>query len=348
MKEVIALKLDGDAQRLVSFDPESHEVRDVLSGSPEGLLVPGFVDIHIHGAFGLDTMSASSAEMVTLCEKLATEGYEAFLPTTITAPFEDVLDAVNRLPDHPMIAGFHLEGPFISSTYPGAQPLEHIAALGDGKWNAIWDHPKLKLITIAPEIPGALELIARLTQRGVICSMGHTDAKFDDVVAAVDKGLKHATHTFNAMRPLHHREAGAVGAALTLEGITCELIYDRIHVSKPVASLLVDQKSPHGKLIGVSDSSAATGLAAGTELTMWGHECIVGAGQVNLKSNGSLAGSAVSLRQVFQNLVQDFGIWVAQEACCLAPRRTLGIESVNTWNLVNAETGELLATYSKG
>lgn len=349
MSSLLVSRVDANGSTLYRFDTDEHSFTMEREGQPEGVLVPGFVDIHIHGAFGIDFMSASTDDMLSLCGQLAGEGYEAFLPTTITASVEDVMAAVNRLPDHPMITGFHLEGPFISPEYPGAQPLKDIASIPDStdEWDSVWNHPKLRVVTLAPELEGAKKLIRRLTGRGVICSMGHTNATYPEVMFAQMEGLCHATHTYNAMRPLHHREPGALGAALALDGITCELIYDRIHVSQPAAKILIDAKVAKGKAIAVSDSSAATGVPPGTSIAMWGHDCIVGEGQVNLKSNGSLAGSAISLRNAFANLTQDFDVSVAQEMCCLAPARALGLKTRSVWNLVDAKTGALLATYAK-
>ncbi|MFQ3668671.1 MAG: amidohydrolase family protein, partial [Fimbriimonadaceae bacterium] len=153
-----------------------------VSRPPQVLLVPGFVDIHIHGAYGIDFMSASREEMRVLCNRLAEDGYECFLPTTITFSVDRIRQALANLPEHEMIGGFHLEGPFISPKFPGAQPPSAILdpPIGPSEWDEIFDDPRLKVITMAPERPGALELISRLTGRGVIVSMGHTDATFDE------------------------------------------------------------------------------------------------------------------------------------------------------------------------
>lgn len=288
------------------------------------LLIPGFVDIHCHGAFGVDFMSATSGDLVHLAGRLESEGYEAFLPTTVTASVEAVGNALSQLPTHRAIAGFHLEGPFISPDYPGAQPLEYILdPLEITKWQSILDDPRLKVITLAPERPGALELITRLMQRGVKVGMGHTNATFEEARRGFEFGATHTTHTFNAMRPLHHREAGAVGYALATDALFCELIYDRLHVSTDSAGLLLKCK-PSGKVVAVSDSTQATGIPPGTKLEMWGHAAITGRGEVRLESNGALAGSAITLLDAFRNLAKDFGEEVAIRACCLNPRALLG------------------------
>jgi N-acetylglucosamine-6-phosphate deacetylase len=297
-----------------------------VDGQPEALLVPGFVDIHIHGAFGIDFMSASEHEMVTLCHKLADVGYEAFLPTTITASADAVAKAISNLPDHPLIAGFHLEGPFISPEYPGAQPIEFIAVTlrMDVEWEEVLKDPRLRVITLAPEKPGALPLIERLNEAGVIVSIGHTNATFVESKEGFQSGARHATHTFNAMRPFHHREAGAAGFVLSEDDLAAELIYDRIHVSREAAALLIKSK-PEDKIIAVSDSSMATGLKPGKNIQMWGHDCLVGQGEVRLKT-GALAGSAITLLDAFRNLAEDFGLELAVRACCLNPRNAIRMQ----------------------
>ncbi|MBX3112312.1 MAG: amidohydrolase family protein [Fimbriimonadaceae bacterium] len=290
-------------------------------GVSEGVLAPGLVDVHIHGAFGTDFMSADLPSMVKLCDQLAGQGYDAFLPTTVTAPLDDVVAALGSLPDHPMVAGFHLEGPFISPKHPGAQPPESIV-VSDPAWDKVLDDPRLRLVTLAPEQPGGLDLVRRLAARGVVVSLGHTDATFDQATEAARAGADHATHTFNAMRPFHHREPGTVGWVLQDDRAYAELIYDRTHVHPDAASLLLRAK-PQDKVVGVSDSTMASGLPAGTPLTMWGHACEVGDKTVRLASNGALAGSAVTLLDVFQNLAADFGPETAVRCCSVNPRARL-------------------------
>ena len=294
------------------------------SGAPEYLLVPGFVDIHIHGAYGIDFMSASADDMIELCGALEKEGYEAFLPTTVTASPQDVKSALENLPHHPLVAGFHLEGPFISDKYPGAQPPEFIVSAADGlaEWDEILDDERLKVVTLAPETPMALELTTRLTQNGVVVSMGHTDAAFEEAQRGFEAGAAHTTHTFNAMRGFHHREAGTVGYALNNEALRCELIYDRLHVSPEAAELLFRNKPPGG-VIAVSDSTMATGMEPGNRINMWGHDCVTEVGEVRLAANGALAGSAITLFDAFRNIFEDFGPERAIRACSLNPRDAL-------------------------
>jgi N-acetylglucosamine-6-phosphate deacetylase len=276
--------------------------------------------------------------MNEFADGLRGKGYEYFLPTTVTASVEAVLSAADKL-DHPMAPGFHLEGPFISQTYPGAQPKEFILdpPASPSLWDRVFDHPKLRLITMAPESPGGLDLIRRLHARGVLINFGHTNATFAQLAEAVVAGLNGATHTYNAMRPLHHREAGAVGFALSTDSVDCELIYDRVHVSPQAAALLVKCK-PKEHLVAISDATMAAGLPVGTELTMWNHAVVVGPGDVRLAENGALAGSTITLADAFKNISEDFGIETAIRSCSLNARRRLGLsQPPKVWLEVSPE-----------
>jgi N-acetylglucosamine-6-phosphate deacetylase len=314
--------LGTDGFGAYEIDFKSGSAQRVM-GSPGAMLVPGFVDIHIHGGFGIDFMSASLDEMRQLCIRLAAEGYEYFLPTTVTASPAEVSRAISIIPETSMIPGFHLEGPFISPKFPGAQPPGAIATPpeGDSDWDPILNDPRLRVITLAPEIPRALQLAARLMTRGVVVSMGHTNATFDEARFGFEFGVSHSTHTFNAMRPLHHREAAAVGYALLNDAMASELIYDRLHVCREAAALLLKCKPPE-KLIAVSDGTMAGGFEPGRRLTMWGLECLVGRKEVRLL-DGTLAGSGITLFDAFRNLAEDFGPEIAIRACSLNARKSL-------------------------
>lgn len=311
----------GFGTYLVSWQNEAQFERVEMTASH--LLVPGFVDLHFHGAYGLDFMTASSTDLHFLAGKLAKEGYEAVLPTTVTASFDSVTQAITALPEDPMFPGFHLEGPFISPLFPGAQPKEFIVdpPAGPSEWDEVFDDPRLRAITLAAEHPHALPLITRLMTRGVIVSQGHSAATFSEARAGFECGAFHATHFFNAMRPFHHREAGLVGYGLTNPGLNVEVIYDRKHVSNDAMKLLIQCK-PVEAIFAVSDSSAATRLRPGTSLDLWGQRAVVERDSVRL-ADGTLAGSTITLLDAFRNLAQDFGEELAILACSINPRRAL-------------------------
>lgn len=295
-------------------------------GHAKSLLVPGFVDIHIHGAFGIDFMSASAAQMVEMADRLGEVGYEAFFPTTVSASPEAVAAALRNLPEDSRMPGVHLEGPFISPQYPGAQPPEAIRDFEGptGAWRPILNDPRLHVMTLAPERDAACNLIEDFARRGGMVSMGHTNATYAEAEQGYRWGVRHATHTFNAMRGLHHREVGALGFALMHDEIACELIYDRRHVSKEAAALLFRCK-PKDKVIAVSDGTMASGLSTGQRLSMWGHEVETRSGGVYLAGTETLAGSAITLLDAFRNLAEDFGEETAIRACCLNPRTAMSL-----------------------
>ncbi len=298
-----------------------------VNRAAKGALVPGFVDIHIHGGFGIDFMTSPASEIAVLLTRLVSCGYEGLLPTTVTATPPVIRDFLNRLPDHEMILGFHLEGPFISDRFPGAQPPKAITSIPESasEWDAILDDPRLRVVTLAPELPNALQLITRLMKRGVIVSMGHTNATFDEARHGYEFGAHHVTHMYNAMRPLHHREAGTVGYALSNDSLICELIYDRKHVCRDAAALLLKCK-PATSVIAISDGTMASGMPQGTRLNMWGLNCIVGKGEVRLE-DGTLAGSGITLLDAFKNIASDFGLDKAIQFCCLNPRTAMALHS---------------------
>lgn len=297
----------------------------------EAIYAPGFVDIHIHGGFGFDWMEQPDC-LPALADNLAAVGVEFFLPTTISYPLAEVTRAVAALPgNHPMIPGFHLEGPFLSPNFPGAQPPSALINPADhaAEWQPILTHEKLRIVSMAGELPGALDLIAQLTARKVIVSQAHTNAGYYEAQAAHAAGANHLTHFYNAMRPLGHREPGVVGFGLATPDVTCELIYDRVHVSQPAAAILLNAK-PLDKVIAISDGSKAAGMPAGTRMTMWGHDVVVGENDVRLKS-GALAGSAVTLLDVFRNVAQDFGVETAMRLTSVNPRQALHLPPPVRW-----------------
>lgn len=300
----------------------------------EYVVAPGFVDLHIHGAYGVDFMSGSTDEIQGCFERLAADGYEMLYPTTVTAPVENVRQMIASTPFGEFAPAFHLEGPFISPQFPGAQPKDAIlSADRDDGWADILDHDRLRRITLAPEIDGGMALVRKLAEQGVQVSLGHTDATFSQAMQAVQEGAHHATHTFNAMRGFHHRDGGTVGCCLLNDAVCCELIYDRHHVSREATDLLLRTK-PTEKVVAVSDCTAAHGIGIGSTFSMWGHDVVTDEDSVRLASDGALAGSVSTLADVFHYLWEDFGAEVAVRLCCINPRLASGeAQTVKTWLL---------------
>lgn len=322
--EALAVGPAGVGAYSVTFG-QAGPLFEACSGRPRHLVCPGLVDVHIHGGFGIDLMSARRDEASLLADRLAEVGYEAALATTVSCGAAEALRLFDSVSDVPLFTGVHLEGPFLSPSFPGAQPpgAIELADPSDPAWKPVLEHPRLRLVTLAPEVHGAAALAEALSSRGVTVSAGHTGATYEQ---ARIPGLSHVTHCYNAMRPLHHREPGVLGAALTSDEWSVELIYDRVHVSRVAADVLQRCKPP-GKIVAVSDGTMASGLAEGSRVTMWGLDCIVHADSVRTVARGNLAGSACTLLDVFRNLHDDFGPELAVRSCCLNPRAVAGLSA---------------------
>lgn len=318
--------------------------------TPGDYLLPGFIDIHVHGGNGADFMDASFAALDQITSFHAAQGTTCMLATTMTASkerIERVLATVqayiSRGSDFAQLAGVHLEGPFISPKWPGAQNTEHIAAPNTG-WLQQWCHSYpgiIRQLTLAPERSGALELISWLRDHHITPALGHTDASFEDVEAAVQAGLRHAVHTFNAMTPLHHRHPGAVGAVLFDPRIAAEVIADGIHVHPAVIAVLARLKQEHN-LILITDAMSAAGLEDGN-YTLGELPVIVQGGVARLEDGVTLAGSTLTMMEGFRFLVQKVGLTIveASRAASLNPAKSIGIDQ-RTGSLATGKQADVL------
>ncbi|WP_413407398.1 N-acetylglucosamine-6-phosphate deacetylase [Paenibacillus amylolyticus] len=307
-----------------------------LSVPERGLIVPGFIDIHVHGGNGEDFMDASPEVLDKITSFHSTQGTTAMLATSMTAPKErldSVLAEVERYRSGEMpyaqLEGVHLEGPFFSPKWPGAQNPEHII-LPDVSWLEAWEkqYPGLiRQVTLAPEREGALEVISWLREQRITAALGHTDATYEEVERAVEAGLHHAVHTFNAMTPLHHRLPGAAGAVLSDPRISAEVIADGIHVHPAAISILAQLKQHNDQLVLITDAMSAAGLDDG-EYKIGDLPVIVKHGEARLKDGGALAGSTLTMIRGFRYLIQEVGLSLnaASRAASLTPARLLGID----------------------
>ncbi|WP_339222451.1 N-acetylglucosamine-6-phosphate deacetylase [Paenibacillus sp. FSL W7-1279] len=302
---------------------------------PDGYIIPGFIDIHVHGGNGEDFMDASKDVLDKITSFHSSQGTTAMLATTMTAPkaaIDHVLQEVNDYQSQGMpytrLVGVHLEGPFISPKWPGAQNPEHIVH-ANIDWLEEWvsTYPGLiRQVTLAPEREGALEAISWLNTHGIVAALGHTDATYEEVEAAVEAGLSHGVHTFNAMTGLHHRKPGVVGAMLSDDRLSCEIIADGIHVH-PAAIRILARMKQDGNLILITDAMSATGMADG-EYTIGDLPVVVENGIATLKSNrDSLAGSTLTMIKGFQLLVREVGLSIEQASRVgsLNPAAKIGI-----------------------
>ena len=285
---------------------------------PAATLAPSFFDVHIHGAAGHDVMEATPEALAAIGAFLASRGTARFLATTVTAPIDATLRAVAGLAkliaSPPTTAaiplGIHLEGPFLSHAKRGVHPpaflLEPDIALFDRIYDAAEGH--VRLMTIAPELPGAPELAAHATARGVRVSLGHSNATAAETRAAIAAGAISATHTFNAMRPLDHREPGILGTVLTTDSLFAELICDGIHSAPEMTKLWWRAKGPDRAIL-VTDAMSATGMPDG-EYRLGGLTVQVANGRA--MSEGVLAGSVLTLDRALANFLAFTGATLEQ------------------------------------
>lgn len=293
-------------------------------GAPDGIVTPGFVDIHIHGCNGLD-VTENPDQLAKIEEALLLKGYEYWMPTTACATAEANLRVLQGSEDLMASLGVHVEGPFISPFFPGAQPPDQISEIADQdtEWSQIFDHPNFARITLAPEVTGAPELIQTLSQRDLSVSIGHSNCTAEEARQAVENGAQSITHVFNAMRPFHHREPGPLAALIDFRSSFAEFIYDGNHIDRSAVELCRKIVGPH-RMVSVSDATKAAGLPEGSKVFMWGQEATVSENEVRLDSTGALAGSTSTLDQIFPRLVSDFGAEFAILTCAVDPLTALG------------------------
>jgi N-acetylglucosamine-6-phosphate deacetylase len=299
-------------------------------------LAPGFIDLHVHGALGRDTMDSSAEAFRTICDFHARGGTTSLLLTTATAPLENIVDVLKAVRDYrspiSAVAGVHVEGPFISKAKCGAQRAEFIQDSSPARVRQLLEYADvIKRVTIAPELPGALEAIESFRTHGVSVSGGHSDAWDEDARAAFDRGMRSATHTFNCMSNARRRGvcrvAGLLEFALSEPKISCELIADGHHVSPTLMRMLYRAKGAGGICL-VTDATAGAGLPEGSRFSLFGNECLVEGGVCLLADRSALAGSASRMIDLVRTMVQKVDVPL-HEAVAMAtrnPARAIGLE----------------------
>ncbi len=315
---------------LVPGDVELEDGRIAAYGltsvNGRGLAVPGFVDLQVNGFGGVDFLEADAADYARAGDALLKTGVTAYLPTFITAAEERLLAALHEVPrdaEGPRIRGVHLEGPFLSPRRLGTHPpsarrdpdpalLERLLAAGP-----------VRLVTLAPELPGALELVDRLHEHDVIVSCGHSDATAEQTHAAFDRGVRTVTHLFNAMRPLAHRDPGIVGAALARPDVVVQLIVDGVHLAGDTVRLV--WQAAAGRVALVTDTVAVAGAGDGG-FTLGDVSVDVRDGVVRRREDGTLAGSTLTMIEAVRNLYAlGAPVERALEAASAVPARVLGL-----------------------
>jgi N-acetylglucosamine-6-phosphate deacetylase len=297
-------------------------------------LAPGFIDLHVHGAVGRDAMEATAEAFSAICDYHASGGTTSLLLTTVTAPMADIARMLQAIESSigkiPRLRGAHVEGPFISPTKHGAQRKEFIVAPRAELVAQILGHSDaIKRVTLAPELPGALELIDQLRARGIAISGGHSDAWDEEARAGFNRGMRQVTHTFNCMSSIRRRGservAGLLEVALSEPEIFCELIADGRHVSPTLMRMLYRAKGAGGISL-VTDAIAGAGLPNEARFSLLGRQCVVSNGACWLADRSALAGSAARMIDLVRRMIGEIGVPV-HEAVRMAtetPARAMG------------------------
>jgi N-acetylglucosamine-6-phosphate deacetylase len=349
-----------------------------VSDFGDGVMAPGYVDLHIHGSAGYDVMDDSAEALPAIEQLLARHGVTSYFPTTVSAPMDTTLRALERLADaienrerererqnaddkiRALPLGIHLEGPFISHVRRGVHPPENLLTPKLSTFEQFWHaaRGRIRMMTIAPELEDAPEVIAEAARRGVCVSLGHSDADFEAAGRGIAAGARHATHTFNAMRPLDHRTVdhrspGILGAVLTDRRVSADIIADGVHLDPAIVKLFAEAKGPEQTVL-ITDAISATGMPDG-RYRLGSFEVDVRDGKC--MADGKLAGSVLTMDRAVRNLAR-FAEWDLPQAIAAAsrnPARAAGIANKGVLKVgadadfvVLSREGEVLRTFVGG
>ncbi len=324
------IKFIGDANEVIP-EPDS-----IVIDAAGKFVLPGFIDTHVHGSGGDDVMTDGAAGIQRAGKKMLASGTTSWLPTTIAAKHDEILFAIEATKQaentsEPManILGVHLEGPFLNIKFKGAQPDEGIR---DPNFDELEELLKLangsiKIMTLAPELPGSMEMIRILKSKNIVASLGHSECDYDTALAAIDAGATYATHLFNAMSGVHHRKPGLAACCLNEPGICAEIILDGVHVNPQMARLAMRNKGREGLAL-ITDATTAQGCGDG----------IYQLGKFNVKVEGALctlmdgvtiAGSVLTMNRAVMNAINFTGVNLVDAAymASMMPAKRCGVEA---------------------
>jgi N-acetylglucosamine-6-phosphate deacetylase len=330
-KEIIDIIDKDDFLQYMERFKEVQKEEVVVIDAKGKYVSPGFIDIHVHGSAGYDAMDGTVEALSAISSAIASNGVTAYLPTTMTMDVDSIYKAFDAIREAmkleikgARILGIHMEGPFISEKYKGAQNADYITK---PDYNIIKDYLDIiKIITLAPEMDENHSFIKKVKDKSkIILSVGHSDASYEETIKAIEDGISHATHTFNAMTPLNHRKPGIVGAIFASD-ITCELIADTIHVHPAIFKILIDMKHK-SKIVLITDSMRAGCMKAGI-YELGGQKVIVKNGAARLQ-DGTLAGSVLTLNKAVKNLIKhsDLEIYDVIAMATLIPAKVINMDS---------------------
>jgi N-acetylglucosamine-6-phosphate deacetylase len=325
----------GQIRMMGAGDPPPFEASQAAEHVNAGgkLLLPGFIDLHVHGALGHDVMDASPDGLWDMARFYATHGVTAFLPTTWSDSKGAILSAlgavgqtIGHVPGGADILGVHLEGPYLNPQKCGAQDPRYIRRAGTEEALELLDTGLVRIMTLAPEYDENLWLVEECVLRGITVSIGHTAAGYDEVLEAVNRGASHVTHCYNAMTGLGHRQPGTVGAAMAIPELCCELIADNIHVHPAAQKILLEVKGKQGVVL-VTDAVRGAGLPDG-EYALDERRVEIRDGAVRLP-DGRLAGSTLTMERALGNIQRASGKPLAElwQLASLNAARQIGLSA---------------------
>ncbi|MGD0878229.1 MAG: N-acetylglucosamine-6-phosphate deacetylase [Anaerolineales bacterium] len=323
---------------------EGEKILQIIPDAPSALIgkeiihvkgffvIPGFIDIHVHGAYGFDTMDATSDAILGMGNYFARYGVTSFLPTTVAASARDIQATINNVSTTPQSShgarhiGIHLEGPYLSHEFRGAQPSQHLRSADINEYKSWIENKDVRLMTVAPEVEGVSDLIKVGTEAGIEFALGHTGATYEQAQAAVGSGLRQATHTFNGMPAFHHRSPGVLGAVLSDDRIWAQIIVDGIHVHPAIVKFLIKAKGTDRTIL-ITDAIRATGMPDG--------DYSLGDQMVHVKDGvartdaGGLAGSTLTMDQALRKVMEfvEISLPEALPMATRVPATAMNLES---------------------
>ena len=324
------LEIENDVIKVISKERLSKQKGDFVLDVHSFWVLPGMIDLHIHGSLGSDTMDATPEALHTMASYLAVHGVSAYYPTTMAGTQNAINIAINNVKNtsQPVNGaqhlGVHLEGPYLNTSHKGAQPASYLREPNPDEYSEWINSGVVKLITVAPEIPGMMDFIEQGIRQGIEFAVGHSNASYEQVVEAAEHGLRQATHTYNGMLGLHHRAPGTVGGVMMDDRIYAQVIADGVHVHPQMIRILLRIKGIE-RVILISDAIRAAGLRDG-DYDLGGENVHVNNG-IARNSDGNLAGSTLTLDQAVRFVVTNCGVPLqrAIQMATLTPAKAMGL-----------------------
>lgn len=333
LKQGYILLRDGKIEKVCEDHDTNQSAIDSEIDGCGHFLIPGMIDVHIHGAEGHDMMDGTVQSVEAVSRACASTGCTSFLATSVSSSLEDLLNMISSVraaaghEPGAQIAGMHIEGPYLNVKRKGMQNVQYLRHPNLEEMEHILNQSgfMIRMVTLAPELPGGMEMIEFLKNREIIAAIAHSDATYEEAVQAFRIGASHVTHCCNGMRPIHHRDPGLIAAAFEEKHVSIQAIVDGVHLHPAMVRLLFREKGPDSMIL-ITDALQAMGMGDGT-YTFGGHEVTVQEGVARL-SDGTLASSTVTMNEALKNAVQSgISLYDAVKMAALTPADLLGLKN---------------------